>query len=52
MPSGRTGEIPVNVEGFEGMGTPLRQRRRRQVIFLVTPRQSELPEVDTTRWRQ
>ena len=28
MPTGRTIQLPINIEGFEGMGTLLDQRRR------------------------
>jgi hypothetical protein len=62
-PSGRRSKLPVwtrtsngtyqeateNTKGFEGMRTLLHQRDCHQEIFLVIPRQGELPEVDTAR---
>jgi hypothetical protein len=47
MSSRRTEKVPVNIEGFEGMRTPLHQRRCQQGISRAKPRQSEFPEVDT-----
>jgi hypothetical protein len=47
-PSGRTVLFPINIEGFEGLRTPLHQRRC-QRNFLGRARQSELSEVDTSR---
>ena len=50
MPDGRTTQ--PHVERFEGMRTPLHQRRRQQNIFPAEPTQYEFPEVDTARYRQ
>ena len=36
-----------NIEGFEGVGTLLHQRRRQHGVFRMSPPQPELPEVDT-----
>jgi len=49
MLSERTKAFTSNVEGFKGMRARLYQRLCRQDIFLVVPRQNELPEMDTAR---
>ena len=49
MSNGRTGGVTSDVERFEGMITPLHQRRCQRNIFFGVPRQCELPEVDTAR---
>jgi hypothetical protein len=46
MPNRHTKEIR-NIEGFEGVGTLLHQRRCQHGVFHTRPRQPELPEVDT-----
>ena len=49
VPTERTTQVPSNLEGFEGMNARLHHRRCQPKVFLVRPRQSELPEVNTTR---
>ena len=46
VPNEHTEEVTGYIEGFDGMRTLLHQRHHQWEIFLVKPRQSELPEVD------
>jgi len=45
----RTKGVAGDDENFEGMGAPLHQPHCQRGIFLLIPRQAELPEMDTAR---